>query len=334
MLYRGGAASDIARLSLRPRKRKDRLRWLNRACKQATGRKTFCFSAISLPFFLTVHSRGGIFDKEFSCAFFAKKKDKKKKGAVKIEDVGQVLERKARRQEEYDQQSIDGGDKRGGEEDGKRVNNNTEESEWIEYGDSNQGRLEGLRIKDMGVEAESVEVENNDSDEGREAHETRTWGQPDEQKKKEKEEPEHAVSMSDKQMAAAYKPPAQRKYVPPTQKVAPIDVMSDALFPSLADASKIEKTKKEESKAGGGWTKAGATPAEIRASSGPRVFGNTTINTTTGTGRDSALAAVKAMAALNSTPAPVRQPEPVLTAAPAAEKGPSKYIPPHLRAKN
>ena len=42
-----------------------------------------------------------------------------------------------------------------------------------------------------------------------------------------------------------------------------LDVNSDMLFPSLADASKIEKTKKEETKAGG-WVKAGAPAVENR----------------------------------------------------------------------
>uniref|UniRef100_A0A1I7TEX9 Protein CDV3 homolog n=1 Tax=Caenorhabditis tropicalis TaxID=1561998 RepID=A0A1I7TEX9_9PELO len=274
-------------------------------------------------------------------AFFAKKKDKKKKAAVKIEEVGQALERRAKRQEEYEQEHEDIADKRvvGGVDEEKSTNP-SEESEWIEYGES-QGRLEGLKIKDMGLESEQDQV-NNEEPEDREVHETKTWGQVSNEKKA-SEETEQAVTISDKAMAAAYKPPALRRGTgggtyKPRGPAANLDMSSDAAFPSLADASKIEKVKKEESKSPGGWVKAGSgTGSSGPSSSGgpPRAY--TTIS---GSGRESALAAAKIMLSSSSNPAPTRSelppaqpaataPAPTISATPKA----GSYVPPHLRNK-
>lgn len=70
-----------------------------------------------------------------------------------------------------------------------------------------------------------------------------------------------------------------------------IDVTNQEMFPSLADASKMEHAKKEDAKTGGGWVKTGQSenrPA-VRGwgtapSSGPP---------SSGRDRDSALAAIK-----------------------------------------
>ncbi|KAK5981657.1 hypothetical protein GCK32_005587, partial [Trichostrongylus colubriformis] len=82
-------------------------------------------------------------------AFFAKKKDKKKKNVVKMEDVGHILELKVKRQEENDQLQMEN-DIRNADESEYQVRtrgNGTvggqtsgEESEWIDYTDTNQGR--------------------------------------------------------------------------------------------------------------------------------------------------------------------------------------------------
>ncbi|CAP38099.2 Protein CBG21101 [Caenorhabditis briggsae] len=276
-------------------------------------------------------------------AFFAKKKDKKKKTAVKIEEVGQALERRAKRQEEYEHEPEEQVEKRGQEE--EKAQSQTEESEWIEYGES-QGRLEGLRIKDMGLESEQDQV-NVEEHEDREAHETKTWGQVSSEKKA-SEETEQAVTISDKAMAAAYKPPALRKTTGgvyrPRGPAANFDMSSDAAFPSLADASKIEKVKKEEGKGAGGWVKAGSG---MSSNTGPSSSGPPRAYTTiSGSGRESALAAAKPknpakafknfQSMLSSTgPAPTRS-EPAATpsAAPASNLGAPKsgsYVPPHLR---
>lgn len=261
-------------------------------------------------------------------AFFAKKKDKKKKTAVKIEEVGQALERRAKRQEEYEHEQEEVPEKRAEEE---KAQSQTEESEWIEYGES-QGRLEGLRIKDMGLESEQDQV-NNEEPEDRESHETKTWGQVSNEKKA-TDEPEQAVTISDKAMAAAYKPPALRRTTGgvyrPRGPAANFDMSSDAAFPSLADASKIEKVKKEEGKGTGGWVKAGSG----NISSGPSSSGPPRSYTTiSGSGREAALAAAKNI--MSSGPAPTRtvEPTPAPAASPAAPAAPKagSYVPPHLR---
>ncbi|EFO83397.1 hypothetical protein CRE_02915 [Caenorhabditis remanei] len=275
-------------------------------------------------------------------AFFAKKKDKKKKTAVKIEEVGQVLERRAKRQEEFEHEHEEAPEKRVEEE---KTTNQAEESEWIEYGES-QGRLEGLKIKDMGLESEQDQV-NNEEPEDREVHETKTWGQVSSEKKA-TEETEQAVTISDKAMAAAYKPPALRRpggggVYRPRGPAANFDMSSDAAFPSLADASKIEKVKKEESKSPGGWLKAGAGGSSGPSSSGPP----RSYTTISGSGRESALAAAKSM--LSATTAGPTRSEPTPSSAPAAASSASSaaaapapaaslgapkagsYVPPHLR---
>lgn len=251
-------------------------------------------------------------------AFFAKKKDKKKKAAVKIEDVGHVLERKAKKLEELESHLQETNEKRQDDE------NNTEDSEWIEYGDPNQAsyRLEGLNIRDMGLEAEIIEEDEDELDEGKELEkETKTWGQLNEKKKA--EEPERAVTMSDKEFAHAFQKqaPAPRKYVVPGlarhSNQANLDVTSDTLFPSLADASKIEKKKKDEKPGTGGWVQ-----------SGNRVLQPTNTNN----GRDAAMAAVKSVfgnaTVRQSTPAAEASATPL--AAPEVKKA-GKYVPPNLR---
>lgn len=266
-------------------------------------------------------------------AFFAKKKDKKKKTAVKIEEVGQALERRAKRADEFEHEQEEVTEKRGVEE--EKAQSQGEESEWIEYGES-QGRLEGLRIKDMGLESEQDQV-NAEEPEDREVHETKTWGQVSNEKKA-TEEPERAEQISDKAMAAAYKPPALRKTTGgvyrPRGPAANFDMSNDAAFPSLADASKIEKVKKEEGKGAGGWVKAGV-------SSGPSSSGPPRSYTTiSGSGREAALAAAKSMMSSTGPAAPTRStpttaeptPAPSSTAAaPSATPKAGSYVPPHLR---
>ena len=256
-------------------------------------------------------------------AFFAKKKGKKKH-VVNLQEVEQVLEGRTKRQEEYDREVEEV--KRNYEESA----NGAEESEWIEYDSSNQGRLEGLKIKDMGVETEPVDeqMENEENKELRAEH-VRTWGNLGEQKPDAPHSSEQTVS--DAQMASAYKPPHQRttKYIPPSvrkESAQMLDVNSDMLFPSLAHASKIEKTKKEETKAAGGWVKAGAPAAENReADKKPTPWrpANTEKD------RTSAINAVRTLTAQNSNP--TAAPPAAREVEPEKPKEENKYVPPHLR---
>ncbi|CAI4227933.1 unnamed protein product [Auanema sp. JU1783] len=283
-------------------------------------------------------------------AFFAKKKDKKKKTVVKMDEVGQILERKAKRQEEHDQQAADL-DKRDIDEP-KRANNG-EESEWIEYGESAQGRLEGLKIKDMGAESEHIEEEEHESEDQKEQQEAvRTWGQVD-VKKQEEGEIETATDMANYQKQNA-RPDI---FVPSCLRSgggggyershrADIDVSNQEMFPSLADATKIEKDKKED-KTGGGWIKTGSSDTR----SLPRMTG---APASASRDREQALAAAKAFAAANDfsnarsaaptasiarpvAPAPtISRPVPAPTSSSTSSSSnaaePPKYIPPHLRS--
>lgn len=252
-----------------------------------------------------------------------------------MEDVGHILELKVKRQEENDQLQMDAESRNVDETEFQmrtRGNSTTggatsgEESEWIDYTDTNQGRLEGLRIKDMGAESgDIVEDDHADDDDQKvQAESVRTWGQV------EKKEDDH---QNDEQFAtfrrkSTYVIPAQRQSqgMRASQKV---DISNNEMFPSLADASKIEKDKKEEAKSGG-WTKTGTHQS---ATSENRPLSNTNRwNISSGPPpnaareRDNAIKAVAAYNAQNPATAPIIR-EKEKTDAPK----PGKYIPPQLR---
>lgn len=268
-------------------------------------------------------------------AFFAKKKDKKKKTAVKLDEVGDMLERKAKRQEEYDHEVVADKGINFTNTESKPSGNAGEESEWIEYGDMNQGRLDGLKIKDLGAENEVVAEEPHESEEPKEQHEsTRTWGQVE---KKADADVETANDMAEYQQSIA-----RAKFVPSAiresryQKAAQIDVSSSEMFPSLADASKIEKDKKDDKPAGGGWIKTGSENKGVTVPISGRGWnaGGPPSAVASGRERDSALAAIKALAAQSAPVAPRAAPAPVAEVSAPAAPSANAYVPPHLRNRN
>ncbi|VDL75364.1 unnamed protein product [Nippostrongylus brasiliensis] len=193
-------------------------------------------------------------------AFFAKKKDKKKKNVVKMEDVGHILELKVKRQEEndllqldIDSRNVDDGEfqvrPRGNGAGGGQTSG--EESEWIDYTDTNQGRLEGLKIKDMGAESGDVAEEEHADDEDQKVHSesVRTWGQV-EKVEEDHQNDDHFATFKTK---STYVIPAARQTGGMRQSAQKVDISNSEMFPSLADAVKIEKDKKEEAKGSGGW---------------------------------------------------------------------------------
>ncbi|KIH58411.1 hypothetical protein ANCDUO_11381 [Ancylostoma duodenale] len=275
-------------------------------------------------------------------AFFAKKKDKKKKNVVKMEDVGHILELKVKRQEESDQLQADA-DARAAEEGEFQVRargNGTaagtqsgEESEWIDYTDTNQGRLEGLKIKDMGADSGDIAEEEHIDDEDQKAHteSVRTWGQIEKKEEEDHQNDDHFANLKQK---TAYVIPAQRQsgMRGTGQKV---DISNNEMFPSLADASKIEKDKKEDAKSGG-WVKSSSGGSGINPASENRPI--STANrwnmsagpppSSAARERDNAIKAVAAHSAQNPTPAPiVREKE-------SEAPKPAKYVPPSLRNRN
>ncbi|VDN35763.1 unnamed protein product [Gongylonema pulchrum] len=72
--------------------------------------------------------------------FFAKKsakvKDRKKKVKLSVDEVGQVLERKAKRQEERDREDEE--EERRAQDDAAFFEKHPEDSEWLEYKDTNK----------------------------------------------------------------------------------------------------------------------------------------------------------------------------------------------------
>lgn len=270
-------------------------------------------------------------------AFFAKKKDKKKKNVVKMEDVGHILELKVKRQEENDQLQLDN-EIRNAEEVEYQVKTrgngagggqtSGEESEWIDYTDTNQGRLEGLKIKDMGAESGDVAEEEHADDEDQKIHSesVKTWGQV-EKKEEDHQNDDHFATFKTK---STYVIPAQRSMGmrPSTQRV---DISNSEMFPSLADASKIEKDKKEEAKGSGGWVKSGGSSySENRPLSNINRW-STASGAPPGAARDrmDAIRAVAAQSAQTAAAASsiVREKEP-------EAPRPGKYVPPQLRNRN
>ncbi|KAK6745498.1 hypothetical protein RB195_011926 [Necator americanus] len=273
-------------------------------------------------------------------AFFAKKKDKKKKNVVKMEDVGHILELKVKRQEENDQLQADAEARvaEDGEFQVRARGNSTaagtqsgEESEWIDYTDTNQGRLEGLKIKDMGADSGDIAEEEHIDDEDQKAHteSVRTWGQV-EKKEEDHQNDDHFANLKQK---TAYVIPSQRQGGIRTS-AQKVDISNNEMFPSLADASKIEKDKKEDAKSGG-WVKSSSGGSAINPASENRPISTANRwNMSAGPPpnvareRDSAIKAVAAHSAQNPTTAStLREKEP------EAPK-PAKYVPPSLRNRN
>lgn len=271
-------------------------------------------------------------------AFFAKKKDKKKKNVVKMEDVGHILELKVRRQEENDQLQIENDNRNVDEgEFPVRLRGNGslpcqasgEESEWIDYADTNQGRLEGLKIKDMGAESGDIAEEEHADDDDQKVHtESRTWGQV-EKKEEDHQNDDHFATFKAR---SAYVIPSQRHNTGMRANVNKVDISSSEMFPSLADAIRIEKDKKEEAKGMSGWVKSGSTGG---SSSENRPLSNANRwNVSSGPPssaareRDSAIKAVAAHSAVSPVAAPiVREKE-------SETPKPAKYVPPQLRNRN
>ncbi|CAJ0598505.1 unnamed protein product [Cylicocyclus nassatus] len=274
-------------------------------------------------------------------AFFAKKKDKKKKNVVKMEDVGHILELKVKRQEESDQLQADA-DARAAEEVEYQVrtrgngntagNQSSEESEWIDYTDTNQGRLEGLKIKDMGADSGDVAEEEQIDDEDQKAHteSVRTWGQVEKKEEEDHQNDDHFANLKQK---TAYVIPAQRHSAMRggSQRV---DISNNEMFPSLADASKIEKDKKEDSKSGG-WVKSSNIGGGNQMTENRPISTTNRWNTSAGPPTSAARerdreSALKAVAAHSAAPTPA----PIVREKESEAPKPAKYVPPSLRNRN
>jgi len=175
-------------------------------------------------------------------AFFAKKKqkskDRKKKGVVNLEDVGQQLERKAKIQEygefDLDEQMVEltaaTTDNRSSSNKPQQQNND-EDSEWLEY-NAKPSAMDCSLVREY-VEEVDEQVEDDTKRSGS-AEMNRTWNTVME--KRTSEEP------------VEHKTPLKAKYQAPggARRTAPLDITSEEMFPSIENAAQIEKIEKQK----------------------------------------------------------------------------------------
>uniref|UniRef100_A0A0N5A9T4 Protein CDV3 homolog n=1 Tax=Syphacia muris TaxID=451379 RepID=A0A0N5A9T4_9BILA len=230
--------------------------------------------------------------------FFAKKaaktKDKRKKVKVNLDEVGEVLERKSKRQEERDRLNEDA-EKASQEE--ANTERRTEDSEWLEYKDSNREiSLEEIGIRDMNLTEQKKEG-------------------------------------NDELIVPQLQPPKQKYVVRAKQQAAlkkggVVPNLDDHdMFPTFADAEKMEKNNKdaERKKRNDGFTVVMSDRER-----GLGLTGNVGIRRSVASSsgdRGAALAAVRQMTASAggaSNPVP-----PKLT----TQSGKPKYVPPPLRCQ-
>ncbi|KAK6100750.1 Uncharacterized protein BM_BM9047 [Brugia malayi] len=208
--------------------------------------------------------------------FFAKKsakvKDKKKKVKLSVDEVGQVLERKARRQEERDREDEE--EERRAQDDASFFDKRPEDSEWLEYKDTNKEiALEELGIRDMNLTEQTEEAMEDEKAATNEA--PKTWSTA------EKKESEEILSVPKKQTTAVWKPRCLMQNI--TRASAVPNINDQDLFPTFEAAEKIEKLKKDDEKrrrndgfttvsfdrdSSGPWTNKGTSNAWQHASGG------------------------------------------------------------------
>lgn len=269
--------------------------------------------------------------------FFAKKaaksKDKKKKVKVSVDDVGQVLERKAKRQEERDRENEDV-EKRAQEE-ATFFEKRTEDSEWLEFKDTNKEIiLEELGIRDMNLTEQVDEAIDEEKSQTTEA--PKTWNKTTTEKK----EPEESITPP---KPAIWRPRhlvAQNAF---RTGVAP-NIADQEMFPTFEDAEKIEKLKKDDEKkrkndgfttvtsdrdtssGGGSWAAAAGGSASQRASSTPTSNAwHRSSQPATSTDRAALFSAVKQVTS-GGAPNPIPP-----SSQQATPKNPNVYVPPSRR---
>ncbi|VDD88929.1 unnamed protein product [Enterobius vermicularis] len=252
--------------------------------------------------------------------FFAKKaaktKDKKKKVKVNLDEVGEVLEREAKRQEERDREN-EGAEKAAQEE--ANVERRSEDSEWLEYKDSNREIvLEELGIRDMNLTEQVEEALEEEKATTNEA--PKTWNTAE---KKE----------SSEEVIFPQIPPQPQKYVVRQKQLAALkktgvvpNLDDHDMFPTFADAEKMEKINKdvERKKKNDGFTVV-TSDRDSRGSGGgnTNAWDRRSAVSSAGGDRGAALAAVKQVTS-SGAPNPLAPKQ-------TPQVGKGKYIPPHLR---
>lgn len=264
--------------------------------------------------------------------FFAKKaaksKEKKKKVKVSVEDVGHVLEMKAKRQEERDRE--DDEEEKRAQEDASFLEKRQEDSEWLEFKDTNREMsLEELGIRDMNL-TEQVE-EALEEEKATPAEAPRTWNMNTESK--EQSEEMMMIPQPQPPKKEVYRPRhLQNQAAQPLKAGAAPNIDDQEMFPTFAAAEKIEKLNKDidKKKRNDGFT----TVTSERESSnawGQRSTANawqrpqSAASGGMNADRDALFSAVKQV---TTSGAPNPQPPPPQ---PLQPKNPNAYVLPHLR---
>ncbi|CAG9533001.1 unnamed protein product [Cercopithifilaria johnstoni] len=258
--------------------------------------------------------------------FFAKKsakvKDKKKKVKLSVDEVGQVLERKAKRQEERDREDEE---ERRAQDDAAFFDKRPEDSEWLEYKDTNKEiALEELGIRDMNLTEQAEEALEDEKTATNEA--PKTWSTAEK-----KESEETILPVPKKQTTGVWKPRCLMQNIARTGTVPNIN--DQDLFPTFEAAEKIEKLKKDDEKkrrndgftivasdrdSSGAWTSRGTSNNNWqRAGSGSSV-------SSSNADRTALLSAVRQVTSSGA-------PNPVPPSQPLQTKNPNAYVPPSRR---
>jgi len=181
--------------------------------------------------------------------FFAKKKEKakeKKKKGVNIEEVGQQLERKAKRQEARDREDEEE-EKRQQDEENFLKQRSAEDSEWLDY--SAEGRE--MRLTDLGIRDMNITEQGEDPGEEEKIvsfEPTKSWNiQSDGNKDPENNKTEETPIMSKK--PAVYVPPSLKYHNrgSPASNIT-LDINNQEAFPSFAAAEEMEKHQRDAEK--------------------------------------------------------------------------------------
>lgn len=258
--------------------------------------------------------------------FFAKKsakvKDKKKKVKLSVDEVGQVLERKARRQEERDRDDEE--EERRAQDDAAFFDKRPEDSEWLEYKDANKEIvLEELGIRDMNLTEQAEEALEEEKASTNET--PKTWSRAEKN-----ESEEMILPVPRKQITGVWKPRCLMQSIARSSAVPNIN--DQDMFPTFEAAEKIEKLKKDDEKkrrndgfttvtsdkaSSGGWTNRGTSNNKWQRAGGGNALSSNA-------DRTALLSAVKQVTSSGA-------PNPVPPSQPLQTKTSNAYVPPSRR---
>uniref|UniRef100_A0AC34GNV6 Uncharacterized protein n=1 Tax=Panagrolaimus sp. ES5 TaxID=591445 RepID=A0AC34GNV6_9BILA len=167
--------------------------------------------------------------------FFAKKKnkDKKKKNVLHVGDIAEYLDHTNRNLELLEHEEKE---QRHNEKEAKEGENKEEDSEWLEAPEEDiSTKFAEIGIKDMDASELTEDEEEHEAKVENSA--TKTW--------------KNAAVAVDPSETPQYTITTSKKYVPPVGRTsrragAEFDLKNEEMFPSIANADKIEKVEKSK----------------------------------------------------------------------------------------